>query len=328
MITRRVLMAGLPTSVLAAPHVARAATRVVRVGHNGTDASHYGQGGIALAAAVAADPAINGAVRIEVHGAAELGDDMSMLKSCVAGTLDMVIVAGSIVANVVPDLGLLNAPFLFADVARARAVLDGPIGAELAELAAAKGLTVLGWGENGLRHITANKPIRTPADMQGLKIRVPQSEVIMEGIRALGAEAAPLSFSLLREALRTGQFQAQENPIVTIESIKLYELQRYVSLTGHIYDSALVIGSSDLAEDLTAPQRDALASASRTAAAATRRVAEEAQSEGIQRLRAVGMTVIEDPDRAAFRLASQPFLDRLAGRFGPDRVMRMIAAAS
>jgi TRAP-type transport system periplasmic protein len=181
------------------------------------DHSHYGRGGAALAAAVAANP-IGTIIRIEAHGNAELG----MLKSCANGTLDLVVYSNSVVGNLVPENGWLNAPFVFAGLAHARAVLDGPVGKEFAELATAKKINLIAWGENGLRHITANRAIRTPpSDLKGLKIRVPQSEVMLGGMRALGADAAPLNFNLLRKALRTGQFEAEENPIVVIEAAEV-----------------------------------------------------------------------------------------------------------
>lgn len=122
----------------------------------------------------------------------------------------------------------MNAPYLFRDADQARRVLDGPAGSDFAASSQAKALPVLAWGENGLRHITSNRPVESPADLHGLKIRVPQSEVMLGGFRALGAQAAPLAFPLLRDAIRTGEFEAQENAISTIEAAKLNEVQKYL----------------------------------------------------------------------------------------------------
>ena len=321
-------LAGLSVAGLAMPHVARAAARTLRFGHNNTEDSHYGHGGAAFAQAIAAHPALAGVISLEVHGNSEYGDELSMLKNCANGTLDGMISSASVLGNIAPEAGLLNAPFLFRDVARARAVLDGPIGVEYAEILGKKDVNVLAWAENGLRHVTSDRPIRTPADLRGLKIRVPQSEVMMGGFKALGADAAPLSFSLVREALRTGQFQAQENPIVVIEAMKFYELQKTVSLTGHIYDPAVVVASSDVLEDLTEPQRAALLTCAKVGAAMTRQVASAAQVDGIARLKAAGMVVVEDVDVAAFRGAVQPYLHGLSATFGADRMQRLIGAAA
>jgi tripartite ATP-independent transporter DctP family solute receptor len=330
-VLRRQVMLGVGACgglALAMPHVARAAARVVRFGHNNTDPSHFGMGAVAFAAAVAADPVLSGVLRIEVHGNAELGDELNMLKSCAAGTLDCAIISNAVIGNVVPEAGVLDAPFLFRDVAHARAALDGKIGEEFTAFAAAKNVKVLAWSENGLRHITSNIPIRKPADLRGLKIRVPQSDVMVGGFKALGADPHPLNFNLLREALRSGEFQAQENPIVVIEANKFYELQKYLSLTGHIYDPAAYMCSADLAEDLTAAQLSALAACARKASEVTRQVSGSAQSDGIARMRAAGMTVIGDVEVDAFRATTRPYLESLSANYGADLMGRLLVAGA
>jgi tripartite ATP-independent transporter DctP family solute receptor len=291
-------------------------------------ASHYGQGAGAFAAAVGANPVLAEIVRIDVHGNAELGDELSMLKDCADGTLDLMVCSGAALSNVVKPIGLLNALFLFRDVERARATLDGPVGAQLAALMAAHDLHWLAWGENGLRHITANRPVRRPADLAGIKIRVPQSEVMLAGFRALGADAGPYNFNQLREALRTGQFQAQENPIGTIETARLYEMQSTLSLTGHVYDAAAFLASADVAEDLTPPQMAALAACAARGATVTRAVAAAAQQSGVQRLASAGMTVVSDVDVAAFRAAARPFLDSLRAVYGAELMQQVANAAA
>lgn len=321
-------IAGFSAAVLAAPHVARAAVKVARFGHNNADNSHFGRGGYALAEAVAADPVLSGVLKIEIYGNAQLGDDVSMLKSCVNGTLDGMLIGSSIMANVVPEIGAINAPYLFRDVAQTRAVLDGPIGVDLMALSRAKGLPVLAWGENGLRHVTSNKPVRTLAEMHGLKIRVPQSEMILGGFRALGADPKPLAFGLVRDALRTGEFDAQENPITTIETAKLNEVQKYLCLTGHIYDGIGVIASADMLEDLTEPQRAALTVCGQKAAAMTRQVSEAAAKDGVARLKAAGMVVIDDVDVAGLKLACQPFLEGLSKTYGEARMKNLLTAGA
>jgi tripartite ATP-independent transporter DctP family solute receptor len=329
--TRRSLvtgLAGVAAAALTMPRIAHAAARIVRIGHNNTDDSHFGRGASAFAAAVAADPVLNGAITIEVHGNAELGDDLSMLNGCLTGTIDGMLCGSSIMGNIVPEIGLFNAPYLFPDVTHARAALDGPLGLEFIELAHSKSLPVLAWGENGLRHITANRPIRTQADLRGLRLRVPQSDVMLAGMRALGADAAPLSFTLLRDALRSGEFQAQENAIVLVEASKLYEVQKCLSLTGHIYDAIGFICSADLLDELTAPQRAALTTCAQKGALVTREVADMAQRNGIARLRALGMTVVEDIDVAGLTAASRPFLESLSGKYGADRIKRMMEASA
>ena len=326
-VTRRNAIVGLTGFVavaLSAPRLARATPRIVRLGHNNTQQSHYAQGAAAFAEAVQASPALASVLTIEVHGNAELRDELGMLKACSVGTLDLAICANVASGSIVRENELLNAPFLFRDVDHARAALDGAIGEEFAQIGRAAGVNVIAWGENGLRHVTSNRPIRTLSDLHGLKIRVPQSEVMQGAFRALGAEPGQLSFGLLREALRTGQFEAQENPIIVIEQAKFYNLQKFVSLTGHIYDPALFVASSDLLEDLTQAQQAALRSCARKGAAMTRQVASSAQIEGLTRLKAAGMTVVDDVQLAEFRNACRPYLEGLSATHGA-RLQRLMS---
>ena len=315
-------------ATLAMPHIARAAARTARIGHNNADASQIGQGGVAFASAVAADPILAPVLKIEVYGNAQLGDDVNLLKSCIKSTVDGALVASSIVSNIVRELGVVNAPYLFRDAIQARAVLDGAAGTDFSALCRAKDLPVIAWGENGVRHITSNKAVQNPGDLHALKIRVPQSEVMLNGFKALGASAAPLAFPLLREALRSGEFDAEENAISTIETAKLAEVQKYLCLTGHIYDAVGFIVSADLLEDLTEPQQRALSVCARKGAAVSRQVAEAAANEGVGRLRAAGMTVIDTVDIAAFKLAARPYLESLSATFGADRVKTLLEAGA
>jgi len=329
-LSRRVLLRGAVAAggALSAPRVARAAVTKLRLGHAFSDDSHFSKGAAAFAAAVAAHPALSGAVAIDIHGRGELGDELSLLNDCAKGTLDLAIITNAVIGNLFKEAGLLDAPFLFRDPAAARAALDGPVGAEFAERMRAKKLNLLAWAENGLRHITANKPVRSPADQKGLKLRVPQSDVMLGGMRALGADANPLPFRQVHEALRTGQFEAEENPITLIESTKFYEVQKVLSLTGHIYDPAGIYVSSDVLDDLDPPKRAALAECAMKGGAATRAAASEAQEQGIKRLAALGMTVVSDVDAAAMRNAAHPFLESLAASYDADLVHRLLTAGA
>ncbi|WP_428483780.1 TRAP transporter substrate-binding protein [Rhodopila sp.] len=282
-----------------------------------------GQACRAFADAVAATPVLDNAVQVEVHANGELGGEVEMVKACAAGALDLVFAVSNVVAGLVPALGLLDTPFLFRDAAHARSTLDGPIGQEYADLLLAANLQVLAWGENGTRHVTANKPVRAPADLHGLHIRVPQSEVMVEGFRVLGAMPETLPFPQLFEALRTGRFDAQENPVATIAAAHLDKVQRCLSLTGHAYSAAFFLASSDLLEDLDDAQRTALKSCASIGAAFSRETASRGERDGVEQLRAGGMTIVEDVDRAALAAASAPALQAAGQRFGPDRVARI-----
>ena len=311
-----------------APRMASAGRRLVRISHNNVAAAPSGKGCRAFAAAVAADPVLSRLLLVDVYDSAALGDEMVTVAGCLDGTSDVALSSASVFGAFVPATGLLDTPFLFKTADIARAALDGEIGAELAGLMRGAGFNVLAWAENGIRHMTANKPIRSPADLAGLKMRVPQSDVEVASFRALGADPHPLPFGALYEALRTGQFEAQENPIAVIESARLAEVQKVLSLVGHIYSASALIASQDLLDDLSAPQRIALTACARQGAAVTRIEAALAQRDGVERLHQAGMTVVTDIDTAAFIAASKPNMAVLGRKYGPDLMDRLIHVGS
>jgi tripartite ATP-independent transporter DctP family solute receptor len=322
--SRRGVVAGLAFA-LAMPSIGRAAglRRSLRIGTVNPLSSATGQACAAFAASANAAPALADRFLVEVHANGELGGELEMAKACINGTLDLAVTATNVVSAIVTELGLLDAPFLFRDAAHARAVLDGPIGVEYAAMLKAKGIGVLAWAENGLRHITANRPIREPADLKDLHLRVPQSEVMVEAFKALGTRPEPLPFPQLFEALRTGQFEAEENPVATIVAAKFNEVQKCLSLTGHVYSAAIVIASPDLLEDLNDAQTAALVAAAHAGAQASRDTASAGERDGIAVLGKAGMTVVRDVNRPALAAAARPALDQIAARLGADRAKRI-----
>ncbi len=299
--------------------------RIVRIGVVNPLESAPGQACRAFVEAAATMPELDGIMQMELHANGELGGEIEMVKACAAGALDLVFAASNVVAVLVPELGLLDAPFLFRDAPHAHAVLDGSIGQEYIDLLQGKGLNVLAWGENGTRHVTANKPIRMLADLRGLRIRVPQSEMMVEGFRALGAAPETLPFPQLFEALRTGRFEAQENPVATIAAAHLERVQSCLSLTGHAYSAAFFLASPDLLDDLNPAQRAALLDCARLGARASRIAASRGEREGVEQLRASGMAVVADVDRTLLAAAAAPALEAAAQHLGADRVVRIRA---
>jgi tripartite ATP-independent transporter DctP family solute receptor len=216
---------------------------------------------------------------------------------------------------------VLNIPFLFASVAHAHAVLDGAIGDSFGKSFAAKDMVMLGWGENGLRHITNSKrPIVTPADLQGIHMRLPQSDVLLAGFHALGVEAAPLPFPQLFEALRAGKFDGQENPIATIRAAKFDQVQKFLTLSGHAYDPAVFIMAPDAYDDLSAEDKANFVAAARIGGKASRAFAAKAEADGIGGLKQAGMTVQDGIDRASFAAAMASANPEFEKRFGHDLI--------
>ena len=185
-----------------------------------------------------------GKIKVQIQGSEQLGSDQEMIQSIQNGSLDITANSQGPLATVVPQVALLGLPFLFTSVQQAWPVLDGKIGNKLASLSKKKGLPVLAWWDNGLRDITDNpRSISTPDDVKGLKIRTPDDPMTIDIFKALGANPTPMDFGQVYTALRQGTIDGQENPIVNIWSSKLYEVQKYLSLTRHKYESTPFIVS-------------------------------------------------------------------------------------
>ena len=264
-----------------------------------------------------------GRFAVDIYPDATLGNDEALLASVHAGTLDLTAVSSALLAEYAPEIGLLDLPFLFRDNAHARTALDGDNGQELAELAKAKGLTVLAWGENGVRHLTGHRPIRNAADLQGLKLRVLPAPLLINAFRAMGAQAEALPFSQLYEALLTGRFEAQENTLQQIRSARLNEVQSHVTLTAHSYSAMAIVVSPDLIEDLDPADRKALNEAAHAAATQSRDYVSRTDELTTAALRNAGMTFVTDPDRENLRAAAAPAEAQAAARLGADRIARL-----
>ena len=268
----------------------------------------------------------NGRYRIDQYPDSALGGEVEMLKAVQLGTVDLAFITGAPLPNFVPDVGVFNIPFIFRDVNHAHAVLDGPIGKEYLAKFQAKDLVALAWGENGLRHLTnSRREIRTPQDLKGLKLRVPQSDVMLAGFKALGADVHELAFPLLYAALQSGQFDGQENPIATIISSKFYQVQKYLTLSGHVYDPAILFMAVDTFGDLSAGDKNSFAEAATLAGEASRQFAATAQKDGVAQLAKSGMQVVANIDRTEFAAAMAAANPIFAQQFGSNVIQQIKA---
>ena len=232
-----------------------AAPITIKFGHSGTKVHQYHIGATKLAELV--DKYSGGKMKVEVFPDAQLGGERDLAEGTRLGTVDMAVsAAGSILPLWVPEFQVVEMPFIFRDRPHTYRVLDGPVGAELNGLADKKGIKVLGYWEVGFRNMTNNKrPIVTPKDMQGLKIRVQQSKVYIEMMKSLGAIGTPIAFTELYSALQQGVVDGQENPIPTIRSMNYFEVQKYLSLTFHTYTPGAIMINPKLWNSLTAEQK-------------------------------------------------------------------------
>jgi TRAP-type C4-dicarboxylate transport system substrate-binding protein len=313
-------------AALAGPGVARAATRRLRLGHNNNTRSITHAGALAFAAAVAERSGHR--LVVDIFPDASIGDEKQMMKAVADGTLDASVNMVGTTNDYAREICLVELPYLFPDAPTARRAMDGALGAHCAALLAPKAIVVVGWGEYGIRHVTANKPIRVPSDMAGLKLRVQVSEPTLRAFLAIGAAAETLPFTLLPEALRIGRFEAQENPFGIVVPAGFEAVQSHMSLTAHCYTPSLFVVSGDIMDDMGPGDRDILRAAGAAGAAAMRAFSDRMDKDGPGLLRARGMTIVGDVDRHAFRRATEGADEPLARMFGADALARVRRLAS
>jgi len=293
--------------------------KILKLGYILSTDSQLGAGSTVFADEIA--KRTQGRYRIEQYPNSVLGGEVEMLKAVQLGTVNLAFITGAPLPNFLPEIGVFNIPFLFRDAAHAHAVLNGPIGQSYLGTFRDKDLVALAWGENGMRHITNSKhEIRSPEDLKGLKLRLPQSDVMLAGFRALGADVSPLPFPQLYGALQSGQFDGQENPIATIQSSKFNQVQRYLTLTAHVYDPAILFMSVDDFDGLADQDKRSFIEAARLAGEASRRFAAAAEAKGVSELAQAGMQVVTDVDRSKFATAMAPANAEFDRRFGGERI--------
>lgn len=316
------LLAGLGATVVASGRSSRAQSRALKLGHILVSESQLGAGARVFAEEVPA--ATDGRFSVEQYPNGVLGGEVEMLQAVQRGTLDLAFITGAPLPNIIPEVGVFNIPFLFRDIRHARAVLDSTIGQSYLDKFRPKNLVALAWGENGIRHITNSKrPILTPADLKGLKLRLPQSDVMLAGFKALGADVAPLPFPELYDALKKGRFDGQENPIATILASKFDQVQKHLTLSSHVYDPAMFVMSVAVFESLSPQDRDAMLTSATIAAGASRSFASRAQTRGVDILKQAGMQVVPGIDAAQFSTSMAPVLPDYDRSFGTQLIQKI-----
>lgn len=310
-------------AVLAASGVASAQT-TLRMGYALAPApnSHYGMGASAFAEDIAKRS--KGRFKVEQYPNSQLGGEREMIESVQLGTLDLVLTSSGPVPGFVPETGIVDIPFLFRDPAHARAVLDGPIGQELLAKFPAKNLVALAWGEQGFRHLTNNKrPVGAPEDMKGLKLRTMENPVHITAFRTLGAAPTPMAWPEVITGLQQGTIDGQENPISVITSAKLSQVQKFLTLTRHVYSPAVVILSPKIWSSLSDADKASFREAAKLAAAAMRKFVDELEKKGVDDLKVQGMQVVMGIDTAKFQSILAPAYAEYAKKYGQASIDRI-----
>lgn len=255
----------------------------------------------------------------DARGGGTLGSEAAILAATRSGAVDVSVLSASPVSSEVPELGVLDIPFLFRDANHAKAVVDGPVGAAIAAKFADKGLVLLAIGKQGFRNLTNSKrAIRSPADLKGMKIRVVPNEVYQMTFKALGAEVVPLDFPLVYAGLKDGRIDGQENPVATIASSRFQEVQKYLSLTGHFFAGVVFVANRQMFEQLDPVDRELLVAAAKAGASATWSDGDQSDAKWLDELRKGGMEITEKIDRQPFLDAVKPLEPEFEKRFGKD----------
>ena len=258
-----------------------------------------------------------GRYKVETFYNGSLGGERESIEAVQLGTQELAFSSTGPVPNFVPDAKILDVPFLFRDKAHARAVLDGPIGQELLGKFDAKGFKALAWAENGFRHMTNSKrDVKEPADLKGLKMRTMENPVHIAAYKGLGIITTPMAFPEVFTALQQGTVDGQENPLPVIMSAKFSQVQKHLSLTGHVYSPCIFVMNKAAFDKLSAADKTAFLEAAKVAVKANRDRVDQDDANGVKELRAQGMTVIEDVDKAKFVAQLAPVNAEFEKQFG------------
>ena len=261
-----------------------------------------------------------GKIKVKVYPSNQLGVDMQQMSAVMGGVQEMMAHASAQLAGAVKEFGLLDSPYIVTTEQQADALLDGPLGQALLEMLPPKGMIGLGYWENGFRHTTNSKrPITKVEDFSGLKFRVQPSPIFIETFKAFGTNPITMSFSELYPALEVGAADAQENPLLNILTANLYEVQKYLSLTGHVYGNGVILVSKKFWDRLSQAEKKILEDAFVEARGYQRQESRRQAHEAIGELKAKGMQVneIAPAELDRMRQATQPIKDKFIAQYDP-----------
>lgn len=298
----------------------------IKMGYALAEDSHYGAGARAFEQVLKDE--LGDAFTVRHFPSSGLGGEREVIEGLQLGTVQATIASSGTLSNFVPEVGVFDIPFLFRDLHHARTVLDGPIGQDMLAKFDNAGVHGLVWGEQGFRHITNNRnPVSQPGDMAGLKIRTMENPVHLRAFEALGAAPTPMAWPEVIPALEQGAIDGQENPLSVIVSANLNEVQKYLSVDGHVYSSAILLLSKQLWDSLDDTQKAAFDKAGAAAAQAMRDYVDNVEAEGIEELRARGMevNVLSPEEKLAFQEQLAQTYEGYQAQFGKELMDSIIA---
>jgi tripartite ATP-independent transporter DctP family solute receptor len=279
--------------------------QVLRMAHNAAPGNPKSEASLRFAELV--EQKTGGRIKVQVGGNAQYGDDVEALTSMRLGTMAFSANSQGTTSGVVPQFAVLGLPFLFQELPQAWKVLDGPVGERLGGYAKEKGLVLLALWDNGIRHTTNNvRPIRTPEDLAGVKIRTPPDPITVDIYKALGANPTPMPFSELYIALQQGVVDGQENPLMNIYSSKLHEVQKY--------EATPVLASKMVFDGFSKADQQAVIEAAAEAGRLNRELSRKADTELRGKIEAAGVK-FNTVDPAPFVAKVKPVYDKWQKQF-------------
>jgi len=270
----------------------------------------------------------DGKMKAKVFPNAALGNDSKSTEGLRAGTLEMNSTSTSPLGQLVRELGVFDFPFLFNSEQEADAVLDGPVGASFEPKFAEKGLVLLCWMENGFRNLTNSvRPVTKAEDLKGIKLRVMQNSIFLDAFSKLGTNPVAMAFSEVYPALESGAIDAQENPNVTVLTSKMYEVQKHLAQTRHVYTPFVTLVSQKFWNRLSDDEKKVMTQACAEARDYQRQLTREADVKAVEELKAKGMQVTEisAEERAKMREVTQPTVDKYSQEIGDEFVKGVMA---
>jgi TRAP-type transport system periplasmic protein len=278
---------------------------------------HVGEPGSLIGAAAdefakRANQKLGGKYKVITYGSSQLGGDKELLQKLKLGTVEFAE-PSTVMSSEADIFGVFEMPYLVKDREHMKRIEKELFWSKIEPAAEKKGLKLLAVWENGFRHITNNKrPIVTPADLKGIKLRVPEGKWRVKMFQAYGANPSPMKFSEVFTALQTGVMDGQENPFAQIASAKFYEVQKYLSLTGHVYSPAyLAVGTKKWAS-LPAEVRKTLESTARDVQAWVYEKAAKDDEVLLEKMKASGTIQVNQANKDAFIAASKPVYEEFA----------------
>lgn len=275
---------------------------VLKLGHVANTNQPYHEAAVKFAELV--KERTNGAVEIQIYPNSQLGGQRDLLEGLQLGTVDIVLTSTAVLSNFIPKCQVIDLPFIFRDREHVYKVVDGPLAEKIYEGAESQGMKVISTWENGFRHITNNvRPIRKPDDIKGIKIRVMENPMYIDMFKALGANPTPMAMGEVFTALQQKTVDAQENPIGQIYASRFYEVQKYLTLTGHTYSPEPLVFSLKTWNKLPKEYQDIIIKAAQEARDFNRQRAEEQNQKFLEEMKAKGLQVIEltPEEKAAFQ---------------------------